>query len=159
VSAELRPRLALNALAEKYARLLALAMAPAATQKGAYAARRRDEKRAIARAFPGALRELDALDTEGLAARAQEVERAIATVAHDATWAALPEDLRWLHWMFDFHALAKQFLDARAAGGREDRRRPRLLDAVFRELCRRHGATPHEIRAALFPRRAPHAGA
>jgi aminopeptidase N len=155
VSAQTRPALALGALAEKYARLLALAMAPAATQKGADAARRRDEKRAIARAFPGALRELDALDTAGLAARAQEVERAIAMVAHDATWDSLPEDLRWLHWMFDFHSLAKQALDARATGGREDRGRARLLDAVFRELCRRHGATAHEIRAALFPRRAP----
>ena len=95
----------LHALVGKYEAMERLAAEPPAHEAGPYAARRRLEKKALADAFPGALRELDTLGVATLRERAACVRR-----VRDAGLA--PPD--WLLWITRFHALLRVALAKRA---------------------------------------------
>ena len=83
-------------LAHKYETLLAWRRAHAAS--GAHA--ERAELRALARAFPGALRELDSVPLEVIAARAAQ----LIAAAHGGDRAP------WMHWMVAYHAIMRDAL-------------------------------------------------
>jgi hypothetical protein len=85
------------ALAEKYRRLLALRHAVGVGGRPDEAARA--ELRAIARQWPGALKELDSLDTDELE------RRAAACLADDAA--------PWVGWMSRYHELMRAALALR----------------------------------------------
>jgi hypothetical protein len=145
-------------LAEKYRRMLALR---ARLIDGGEAAAR-DELRALATAWPGALRELDTLPTDEIAARLAALE-AVAAGAPPPSWAV---------WMDGYHALVRVAIALRArdavaaerlaldAALTDEERallaRPphgRVMAAVFTILGARHGADARALWDALFPPR------
>lgn len=149
---------ALRALAEKYAVLERLAGEPDATCAGAYASRRRAEKREVARHFPGALRELDALPACALAERRRAaVEGGLLAEAAGGSWDALPESSRWLRWIWEFHESARASLkEKRARPAAEVARQPpreKLVAELFAAIGKRHGVSADVVRKALFPPR------
>ena len=84
----------------------------------------REEMRALAREFPGSLRELDVLPLDELDRRAIALEQA------GRGFAVQP----WMRWMADFHALLRAALSikARLRGARSvDEERARELAASF----------------------------
>lgn len=137
-----------GALARKYAALADLRRrrdegGPAAT---------RAELRALAREFPGCLRELDTLGPTELARRAS------ATAAAAAGGTVEP----WMEWIAAYHGLMADALAIRAGGGAalgrgdewaEAVRAPpggRLNVVVLRELGRRFGVEAAEVAGVLF---------
>lgn len=143
---------ALSALERKYRTLAALRAAGAPSDTPAARAR----LRALAREFPGALRELDSLPTDEILRRAD----ALAEAARGG------EVAPWMTWLDGYHALMRIALALRAGrdpgvavdpafaaavaappGGR-------LMAAVFDRLAQEHGIPRKRIRDALFPARA-----
>jgi hypothetical protein len=133
--------------------------------------------RALAREFPGALRELDTLTLAEIDSRARRLSRA-ARAEHE------PEP--WMAWMIEYHRIMKAALfvkarltkrsatavDARELAAEASREHAvpveeafvaavatppggRLNHVVFRELAHRFGESPEIIREALFPARRP----
>jgi hypothetical protein len=96
---------------------------------------RRDALRAVAGRHPGALRELDALSTAALEARAAAVDAALA--------AGRPVEEPWIRVALDYH----QTLAAALA---RPRPRGRLNDQVLAELEARHGLERAELLRLLF---------
>jgi len=146
-------------LAEKYRRMLALR---ARLLDEGHAAVR-DELRALAAAWPGALRELDTLPTDELTARLAALDAVAAGGAPPPSWAL---------WMDGYHALVRLALALRAhdavdaerlardAGLSDDERallaRPphgRVMAAVFTLLGARHGVDARTLWDTLFPPR------
>lgn len=135
----------------------------------------REELRALAAEFPGALKELDRLPMSTL------VERADATTEASRDPAKIAP---WMRWITAYHALMAATLDARAALARarsisDDRaaelaaiatRRAslpldadyvravasppggRLTDLALARLAAHFSTTPAALRAAMFPR-------
>ncbi len=162
---------ALAALEEKYRRLVALREARAA--RGELADR--GDLAALARSFPGALRELDALPEEVLRARVEGLRAARAGERHEP----------WVAWLADYHSLMRATLSLKARlRARKDLDEPtalkesaavsaqsgfdlgveyarsvarpprgRLGVVVFDALSRRHGVEPEVLWQALFPTR------
>ncbi|MEZ4407601.1 MAG: hypothetical protein R3A52_14150 [Polyangiales bacterium] len=162
---------ALAALEEKYRRLVALREARAAGGEAAG----RDELSALARRFPGALRELDTLPEEVLRARVEGLRAARAGERHEP----------WVAWLADYHALMRATLSLKARlRARKDLDDPtarreaaavsaqsgfdldaeyahavarppqgRLGVVVFDALSRRHGVDRDALWQALFPTR------
>ena len=91
----------------------------------------------MAARFPGALRQLEALPAETLAARAAEVEAARA--------AGRPVTTPWIRVVLDFHGTL-----AASLASRPPRPRPHILDVVFDELADRHGAPRATLEAMVF---------
>jgi hypothetical protein len=144
---------ALAALVDKYDRMCALR---ARLGRGAPARDDREQLRGLARDFPGALRELETIDTAELARR--------AAVARAAVASSRPSDEApdWLRWMAGYHELMRRALALRAGRGdpldelAEAVRAPRhgrLNVIVFEALARRFGTPATVIWDALFPRR------
>ncbi len=131
-----------------------------------------EELRALAREFPGCLRELDTLGTSELARRAETVEAALERGgAHE----------EWMAWIWGYHRLMRAALALRrgegagaggagaggagGAGGAEldaefvaEVTAPphgRLGVVVLRRLARDHARPAKAIAAALFPVRRP----
>lgn len=90
----------LRALARKYRMLLDLRRAHERTG----AVEGREELRALATAFPGALRELDRLPVEEIEGRAIAIEKAAASGA--------PEP--WMQWLVAYHGLLRAALFIKA---------------------------------------------
>jgi hypothetical protein len=139
----------LAALVDKYRRMIALR---AVLGRGAPPPTEREQLRALARDFPGALRELDTLPTDELAGR-------LALAESVASGAPAPA---WLRWLAAYHALMRRALTIRA--GHDDPhddfieavRTPdhgRLNVVVFAALAARFGEPADRIWDALFPRR------
>ena len=135
-------------MAEKYARLLTLRHAVGVGGRPDEAARA--ELRAIARRWPGALRELDSLATDELE------RRAAACRAADVA--------DWIGWMARYHELMRAALAIRRgeAAGAVDAAfatavaRPqhgRLNVVVFAQLAAEVGRPAAELWNRLFPRR------
>lgn len=101
-------------LARKYTKLLRLRDGTSAFDAG--------ELRALAREFPGALRELDALPIEELVRRRELAER-----AHGC--ATRPDPL--LDWMRSYHATMRLALGLRARLGAERAPCPRVVDELL----------------------------
>ncbi len=131
----------LAALARKYRALVALR----ARRDGGGAPATRDELRALAAEFPGALRELDTLGPGELA------RRAAAAAAAAAGGPGEP----WMDWIADYHALMADALAARAAGETVDAPEGRLNVKVLRALGDRFGVAAATIAETLFPPRRP----
>jgi hypothetical protein len=138
----------IRALAEKYQRLSALR----ARRDGDGAAATRAELRALAAAFPGALRELDTLGAAELKRRADACAAALA--------GSPPEP--WIAWIDRFHALMRRALAARARGdGPRDRFERavlsppggRMLPVVVSEVAGAFGVPAERVARALFPPR------
>src|SRR5690606_38619736 len=127
---------ALERLRRKYERLAALREAREILEARGCdrfppeeAAARKAAFRRVARAFPGALRELDSLPAAELRAREARVRR-----ARDRAAAALPSDDPWVELVLDFHLTLREMLLAR------------------RWLAARAGKDEAETRAALRAR-------
>ena len=160
-------RVDLVALRDKYQTLERLCREPKADADGAYDERRRADKRLIAARFPGALRELEALEPEQLAARGRDIEACLALLAPGQRLVAtacapeevqLPAALRWVAWIHDYHQAWRERL---AAGKTVPTsvlptsvpgtawRRSTVANVVCR-LAEQHGVLPEELRAELF---------
>ena len=165
---------AFAALARKYRTLAEVRREKARTREHTP----REVMRALAREFPGALRELDVLPLAELDSRAASLERA----------AQGEPPARWMWWMARFHSLLraalsikarlrgdKSITDRRAAalavaaseatGVRVDARfalacaappHGRLQEAVLARLAEEQGVDLDELRGALSPRRPTH---
>jgi hypothetical protein len=136
-----RPPVGVDALARKYA---ALASLRARRDQGGAAATR-DELRALAAEFPGALRELDTLGPAELARRAAACAAAAAGAA--------PEP--WMAWIAAYHDLVGETLAARTRGRGKPAAGGRINVAVLRALSARFDVPAEEIARALFPVRRP----
>ncbi|HEY3593247.1 MAG TPA: hypothetical protein VGL13_05215 [Polyangiaceae bacterium] len=132
--------------------------------------------RALAREFPGALRELDTLPLDEIERRVEALERAAAAAATE----------RWMEWMHGYHVTmrAALFVKARVARRASDEvdaielaalasersgiavdesfvravaapPAGRLNRAVFERLGAAFGVSPDEIWETLFPSRRP----
>jgi hypothetical protein len=145
-------------LAEKYRRMAALrASLPADRPPDAEG---RAALKQLAREFPGALRELDSLPTDEIAAR-------LAALEHG-------DDAPWMRWMARYHALMRAALHIKArtrdaedlaqlaaeAGVDEPFARAvaapahgRIMAAVFDRLAVEEGLPRQELWDALFPPR------
>jgi hypothetical protein len=126
----------------------------------------RDELRALAAEFPGALRELDRTPTE-------ELERRLRACEGDG-------DGVWVAWMARYHVLVRAALAAKRGGARsadgasadvagadgasadvasadvasaDASGARRINDAVFAQLERETGVAAADLRRALFPPR------
>jgi hypothetical protein len=142
----------LAALRDKYRRLLVMRR-----ESEAYAARgvfrltgeaqreRHTRARKIAARFPGALRELDALDAEGLAARLAEVEAELGE-AREHPGRVRPRR-RWIRLVLDYHAEVRAALAAKRA------RLARLgvMERVWKRLARRYRRPIAELKAIVYP--------
>jgi hypothetical protein len=124
----------------------------------------RAELRALAAAWPGALRELDTLDTAELDRRAACAERCADRDAELAT------DEPWLAWIARYHDLMRAALALRRgvsaadAGVDDDFARAvarpqhgRLNVTVFARLALEFDTPAHTLWDALFPRRGKNA--
>jgi hypothetical protein len=150
--------MALSDLAEKYRTMAALRARLAVEPESAL----RGELKALAAAWPGALRELDTLPTD-------EIDRRRATLEAVAPGAAPPP---WAVWMDGYHTLVRVAIALRAhdraaadrlaheAGLTDDERtlleRPphgRVMAAVFQILAARHAVDAATLWDALFPSR------
>jgi hypothetical protein len=159
---------ALAALARKYRVMSELrASLPPHGAAAPPSAAARAALRALAAEFPGALRELDTLSTETLAARGAALEAA----------AAGGPDAPWMSWMAGYHALMRTALSAKGRGTLDDAARDALIAAsewpidrafldaalrpsrgrlnvvVFDQLARTFGTPAGVLWDALFPRR------
>jgi hypothetical protein len=114
----------------------------------------RETMRALAREFPGALRELDTLPLAELDRRAAALEAA----------ARHPADARpWMGWMARFHELLRAALTVKSGRPAElpdelraQVARPpggRLIALVVQQIGRESGAATDAIAQALLPRR------
>jgi hypothetical protein len=139
----------LATLVDKYERMTALR---ARLGKGAPGAADRELLRALAKDFPGALRELETLETS-------ELERRTLAARTAAAGGDAPD---WLRWTAAYHALMRRALLLRAGQGdpldelADAARAPRhgrLNVVVFEALARRFGAPVAVIWDTLFPRR------
>ncbi|NUP10103.1 MAG: hypothetical protein HOW73_28975 [Polyangiaceae bacterium] len=120
------------------------------------------ELRALARAFPGSLSELDTMETEEIEARV------IALAEARASLVVLP----WMRWVFAYHAGLREALEARKDVALTTRRarsrlpideafveaaraRPngRVVPVVLAAIARWTGDDPAAIEHALLPRR------
>ncbi len=155
----------LEALAAKYRTMVVLReRLPRAGARG-LTHEERAELRALARTFPGALRELDSMPTEAIVARRDSLEAALAggPVAS------------WMVWLDGYHTLMRvalalrrtPFIDfatlarvARETGVLADEAfaravaappHGRLMAAVFDRLGALHGEDPRAIWDVLFP--------
>lgn len=170
MSAPSPPRDELGRLAHKYQQIGALRRARARGEEVPEGS----VFRALARAFPGSLNELDTLPLEDVDAREAELRRA----------AAGGDVAPWMIWLSDYHALLRAALwlkvrlgrgaeldpgraEALAGDASEHARtavdasfvravaRPpggRLVAVVFSRLEETHGRPAAEIKCALFPR-------
>jgi hypothetical protein len=134
-------------LADKYRRMLQLR----AELTGPPDAEARARLKALARDFPGALRELDTLPTE-------EIERRLAKADSDEPW---------VRWMSRFHALMRAALELKAgrAGPAElgvdeafaeavkAPQHGRLMVVVFDRMAAEEGLDRGALWDALFPPR------
>src|SRR5579871_6590356 len=135
----------LLALARKYQSMVDLRIRlPRAGSRG-LTPEERAELRALARSFPGALRELDSLPTDAIVARRDAI---------DATLAGAPVQ-SWMIWLDDYHALMRAALALR----RSSFVHPAVLAAVSREtgvivdeaFARAVASPPHgRLMAAVF---------
>ncbi|HXJ23527.1 MAG TPA: hypothetical protein VMT03_25150 [Polyangia bacterium] len=133
------PRARLEALARKYAALVALR----SRRDGDGPAATRAELRALAAEFPGALRELDTLGAAELARRA------------DACAAALAGEIQepWMAWIDAFHTLMRGALERRGNGAVRNSPGGRTLPVVVRQVAVTFAASPQQVAATLFPSR------
>jgi len=133
------PRARLEALARKYAALVALR----SRRDGDGPAATRVELRALAAEFPGALRELDTLGAPELARRA------------DACTASLAGGIQepWMAWIDAFHTLMRGALDRRGEGVVRNSPGGRMLPVVVRQVAAAFAASPELVAATLFPAR------
>jgi hypothetical protein len=131
----------LDALARKYRALAALR----ARRDGGGEPATRGELRALAREFPGCLRELDTLGRPELARRAMAAAAAAAGGAREP----------WMDWIASYHALMSEALAARAGGRAVSAPEGRLNVKVLRELGARFGVAAQTIAETLFPLRRP----
>jgi hypothetical protein len=137
-------RAALRALPEKYARMRTLRVR---LGRGAPSPEHRDELRALAAAFPGALRELETLSTDTIAAR--------LAAAEDA--ARRGEGPAWVLWTALYHVTLRAALAAKKSGDATPLPHGRLNVVVFAALAARFELDASTIWERLFPRtgRAP----
>lgn len=140
-------------LVEKYDALLALRAARA----GGGAVAPVEELRALARSFPGALRELERLDDASLSARRGACARARGDAAEPEA-RAFAEAMGW------FHALLREALAAKRDPARASdepalaalarapaaERGARVEGAVLAVVAERTGRPPAELRGMLF---------
>jgi len=126
---------ALRALARKYRVMGALR----ADGAGDETAEDRAALRQIAAEFPGALRELDTLPTEEIAAR----ERALEAAAQGG-----PVE-PWMAWMHGYHALMRAALALKRRGGG----RAPITDDALQAIARATGVTLDDafVRAVASP--------
>ena len=138
-------------LADKYQRMCALR---ATLGRGTPSVEHKALLRALARDFPGALRELETLDTT-------ELERRAATVREVAAGAPAPP---WVAWVAAYHELMRRALALRGgapANADEDGfatavlspRHGRMNVVVFSALATRFGVPAEALWEALFPLR------
>lgn len=142
------PKERLEALAGKYGRLVELR----SRRDGGGTPATRDELRALAAEFPGALRELDTLGDAELRRRAGACAAAVTAGAVEP----------WMAWIDRFHQLMRRALAARAGGGvgADDFERAalsppdgRMLPLVVAEVSREFGQPADMVAATLFPSR------
>ena len=136
-----RPPVGVAALARKYAALVRLR----ARRDQGGAAATRDELRALAAEFPGALRELDTLGPAELARRAAACAAAAAGGPREP----------WMAWIAAYHDLVAETLAARARRRAQAEPGGRINVAVLRALSARFEVPADEIARALFPVRRP----
>jgi hypothetical protein len=165
---ELSPsREQLLALAAKYDAMGALRRARAA---GGDVADRRDLA-ALAKRFPGVLRELELLPDEAIETRTAGIARALATGVAEP----------WMTWLYELHATLAFAIAMKTALGRRPSRvravawararegadavedafvdavladgRPKLVDLALDRIAMRHEVSRERIEAALFPRK------
>jgi hypothetical protein len=125
------------ALARKYAALAGLR----ARRDGGGRAATRDELRALAAEFPGALRELDTLGPTEIARRAAACAAAAAGGAEEP----------WMAWIAAYHQAMREALGARRRGGARAGAGGRLNVTVLRALAARFGVPATTIAGVLFP--------
>jgi hypothetical protein len=141
-------------LAEKYRRLAALRRSLGGAPPDAA---QRSELRALAAAWPGALRELDSLDTDEIDRRAAACAAAACGDGHEEPWMAWIARYHELMWA----ALAlRRGVPAQEAGVDEDFARAvgrpqhgRLNVTVFARLAAEADIPVRTLWDALFPRR------
>jgi hypothetical protein len=141
----------LLALADKYERMSALR---ATLGRGTPSTSDRERLRALAREFPGALRELDTIDDAELARRLAAAKQA--------------EPAPWLRWMAAYHALMRRALALRSGASSEldnefadairAPRHGRMNVVVFEALARRFALPVATLWDALFPSRGDRGG-
>lgn len=167
----------LQALRDKYQRMLTLRrMHDAGTEHDP-----RPELRALATAFPGALREIDQLPLHVIEQRVLELDRALADLSATQTW---------MTWMAEYHGLLRVALRLKRSIPARDRTaaahelavqqlqdaqneaadapavatldrstllamlrppRGRLSAWVIEQIASRHGVSVDDVRAQLFP--------
>lgn len=139
----------LAALVDKYERMTALR---ARLGRGAPNDADREVLRALAADFPGALRELEVVDTT-------ELERRLGAARDAVNGGARPE---WLRWTAAYHALMKRALAMRAGAQEADEdfaaavKAPghgRLNVVVFAAMEKKFGVPATTIWDVVFPRR------
>lgn len=125
-------------LDDKYRQLVTLREAREALERqgqlrfeGAAAQARAAAGQALARRFPGSLRELDQLSAEALRARWEEVQRERRRTSE----ATLTQAPRWVRVVADWHALIRDALAVKG-WGRQAGDGPRTLEA-FLQWCER----------------------
>jgi hypothetical protein len=153
-------------MAEKYARLLALRRAVGVGGRPDAAARA--ELRAVARQWPGALRELDSLATDELERRAAACRAADVADFANFAGAADPADpadpAEWIGWMARYHELMRAALairrgeptdavDAAFVAAVARPQHGRLNVVVFAQLAVEVRRPAAELWNRLFPRR------
>lgn len=153
----------LAALARKYAALEALR----GRRDGGGSAATRAELRALAREFPGCLRELDTLGAAEIARRAA----ACAEAAARSAAAPAPEPEPWMAWIAAYHTLMARALEVRASSGDSARATADVFEqaalappggrinvVVLREIGQRFGVPAATVAETLFPvrRRSPY---
>ena len=138
----------LLALADKYERMSALR---ATLGRGTPSTSDRERLRALARDFPGALRELDTIDDAELARRRVASQQA--------------EPAPWLRWMAAYHALMRRAIALRSGASSEldlehdfaaairAPRHGRMNVVVFEALARHFALPVATLWDALFPSR------
>jgi len=150
-------RAELLALADKYERMSTLR---ATLGRGTPSNEDRERLRALARDFPGALRELDTIDDAELARRHAAAGRCRES--------SLAEPAAWLRWMAAYHALMRRALALRSgahdpaeldatddefAAAIRTPRHGRMNVVVFEALARRFALPVATLWDALFPPR------
>lgn len=139
------------ALLRKYQTMRALRHAAAGNEA-------REQLRTLAREFPGALRELDRIESN-------EIDARIAALSAGLGGAPLP---RWCAWMDAYHTWMRRALALRrrehvaeaSPAFIEQVSRPehgRLMIAVFDQLAREFATPREEIWNELFPSKTPRA--
>jgi hypothetical protein len=126
----------LRELLNKYDRLIELRLAPPERTPA-----RRAAMQEVARLFPGALREWDALPLAELMRRRDEVARGPEVLAEIG---AQP-GLAWLRYSLDLH----EHLRALLRGPREERR-GRPSEIAYAAIASRYGVSVAEVKRALF---------